>query len=250
MKKSFLLAAVAITALAGCTDEQFEGQNVASQGGGSLVIKMGTGSPEAITRADKTGKDAAGLLNNNFIVEGFKSEGSTTTLTNPVEVFRYYNVNYYENTENSTESNYLGIHAGAGKNFKLSERSHLDTYGKFFYTLQGQDSPHLSSGETYQFDAVRSCRLRLGTKLTQDIAENQQLYAGVAWDYEFDSEARASYRGLSTPSPSLKGGSFLWEIGWKQKDSAENHLAADLGITCWRGKQEGIDLHASFLWNY
>ncbi len=153
-------------------------------------------------------------------------------------------------TSYDTESNYLGIHAGAGKIFKLSERSHLDTYGKFFYTLQGQDSPHLSSGETYQFDAVRSCRLRLGTKLTQDIAENQQLYAGVAWDYEFDSEASATYRGLSTPSPSLKGGSFLWEIGWKQKDNAENHLAADLGITCWRGKQEGIDLHASFLWNY
>ena len=125
MKKSFLLAAVAITALAGCTDEQFEGQNVASQGGGSLVIKMGTGSPEAITRADKTGKDAAGLLNNNFIVEGFKSEGSTTTLTNPVEVFRYYNVNYYENTENSTESNSHGweyvsqipVAIGDGKEF-------------------------------------------------------------------------------------------------------------------------------------
>ena len=100
IRKPLIIATVAMMALAGCTDEQFEG----AQPDNSCALKaiqMGTAT-KAVTRADKTGEDAAGILNNNYIVEGFKSDG---VLADALEVFRYYNVNYYPETANSTESN-------------------------------------------------------------------------------------------------------------------------------------------------
>ena len=111
MKKQHLLLAALAAVVVGCTDDQFEGQQQGNVAGGMCAIHFGT-AQEAVTRADKTGKDAAELLNNNFIVEGFKSKGSdatpTATLNSPVEVFRYYNVNYYDGTAYSTESNSHG----------------------------------------------------------------------------------------------------------------------------------------------
>lgn len=58
-------------------------------------------SSQNITRAEKTGKDAADALNNNFVVEGVKWNGSGT----PETVFDNYNVNWKENTANTTTSN-------------------------------------------------------------------------------------------------------------------------------------------------
>ncbi|MCQ2094893.1 MAG: hypothetical protein MJY81_07880 [Bacteroidaceae bacterium] len=91
---------VAMIVLAGCTDEQFDGTQ--SYNSGTLKAIQMSNASKAVTRADKTGEDAAGTLNNNFIVEGFKSNG---TLADAVEVFKYYSVNYYPGTANSTESN-------------------------------------------------------------------------------------------------------------------------------------------------
>ena len=55
---------------------------------------------EAFTRADHIGNDAASLLNNNFVVEGVKGDG-----TNQEVVFDHYNVNYIPNTAGSSTTN-------------------------------------------------------------------------------------------------------------------------------------------------
>ena len=100
MKKFYLLAAVALVALASCTSDEFVGDNGSPNSGnnnGSGAISFNSGS-KAITRA--TGAEAAKLLNKNFIVEGIKTVSSTKT-----EVFDNYNVNYLENTADKTASN-------------------------------------------------------------------------------------------------------------------------------------------------
>lgn len=99
MKKYLYLSAAAL-ALASCSDE-FIGEGAGSGTSESMdnAIVMG-GSTAMMTRADHTGADAATLLNNNFVVEGIKGDGSTQT-----EVFDHYNVNWTENTANTTESN-------------------------------------------------------------------------------------------------------------------------------------------------
>ena len=100
MKKNLFFAALALTALVSCTSDEFVGdQNLreANEGG---VISFGSGTP-AITRADKTGSDAATDLNNNFVVFGYKTMSDNSKQT----VFNNYQANYAANTANTTESN-------------------------------------------------------------------------------------------------------------------------------------------------
>ena len=112
MKKNYLFAAMALVAFAGCSDSEFVGEVNTSPDSGigndnAIVFSSGANS---ITRADKTGKDAADELNNRFVVGGFKGATSVATTT----VFDNYYVDYTANTANTTESNtknweYVGI---------------------------------------------------------------------------------------------------------------------------------------------
>ena len=159
----------------------------------------------------------------------------------------------YNGSDNSydTESNYLALHAGMGKKWQVTEKNAFDLYGKFFYTRQGSDSVQLSNGGgVYDFDTINSYRLRIGTRWTHKIAKAQELYAGLAWDYEFDSEARASYMGLSTPSPTMKGSSGMLELGWRSKATKTNPFSVDLGLTGFTGKQRGLQFNAGFNWEF
>ena len=105
MRKSYFLAAAAVVAMVGCTNEDYFGvtENAKS---GEAAINFGSVG-KTVTRADKVGGDAAELLGENFVVEGFKSNGYTagTGYANQTLVFDHYNVNYYDGTKNSTESN-------------------------------------------------------------------------------------------------------------------------------------------------
>lgn len=158
------------------------------------------------------------------------------------------------NTSYDTASNYYALHAGIGKVFKSNEKSTWDVYGKLFYTHQGADNGVAlkgdAIGEVYDFDAVNSYRLRIGTRWTQDISQQEQIYAGVAWDYEFDGDARASFNGMSTPTPSLKGSSGMLELGWKSKSTKTNPISLDLGVQGWCGKQKGVNFSAGFNWEF
>lgn len=101
MKKLFIFAAGLIT-LASCTNNDFVGETptpTSQTDQGAIVF--GSGLNE-VTRADFTGSAAATKLNNNFVVEGVKSDG---TISAAEIVFDNYNVNYKDNTANTTLSN-------------------------------------------------------------------------------------------------------------------------------------------------
>lgn len=99
--KNKLFLATAILALASCADNTYIGdQDINTQKGNGGAISFTSGTP-ALTRA--TGNDAAGLLNNNFVVFGYKTVNST-----PSKVFDNYQVNYVASTANTTESNSAG----------------------------------------------------------------------------------------------------------------------------------------------
>lgn len=103
MKKMLFFAAIALAALGSCTSDEFVGENNPNETNENYAnaIVFGTGV-KAVTRADKTGSDAATLLNNNFVVEGFKWNGNDDTKE---VVFDHYNVNWSDNTANTTTSN-------------------------------------------------------------------------------------------------------------------------------------------------
>ena len=148
-----------------------------------------------------------------------------------------------------TSNAYYGIQIGAGKDFRLSEAAAVNVYVRYAYTHTAGASAHLSTGETYEFDAVNSHRVRLGTRWTHGDTAHTQLYAGLAWEYEFDGAAHASYQGDRTPSPSLKGGSALLELGYRFAPKS-SRVSYDLHLNGWQGKREGITGGVSVKWMF
>lgn len=112
MKKYLFFATVALAALASCSESDFVGDESVREANENGAIVFGTGL-KAVTRADHVGADAAGLLNNKFIVGGFK-----VTESGGDKVFDNYIVNWVANTAATTTTNtsdweYVGVTAAA-----------------------------------------------------------------------------------------------------------------------------------------
>lgn len=104
MKKYLIFAASAL-ALASCSSDDFLGENPGNVQNATTAINFGGGTGK-ITRANSEGEAAATLLENNFVVVGFK--GNATEAANTNLVFDHYNVNYVTGTANTTASNTKG----------------------------------------------------------------------------------------------------------------------------------------------
>lgn len=116
-----------------------------------------------------------------------------------------------------SSSAYYGAHLGIGKVNKLNDTTKADVYTKFMYTHQNDDSVALrgeGAGEVYDFDAVDSTRVRVGARVSKAYNNRGTGYAGLAYEYEFDGESKATVLGFSTPSPSIKDSSGLLELGY------------------------------------
>lgn len=151
-----------------------------------------------------------------------------------------------------SSATYWALHLGVGKVQKLSETDSLDYYGKVFFSYQGGDSITTSRGTNFDFDATKSFRTRLGFRYNHDMNKAGIIYAGLAWQHEFDGTADAHVTLLgdsySTPSPSIKGDTGILELGWKMK--GEGNFETDLGVIGSVGKQRGIGLNARFSWAF
>lgn len=100
MKKKLLFAAIALTAMASCTEDSFVGeqsQQEANESSGAIVFNS---SFKTLTRADHVGADAADMLGGKFYVGGYKNNGSSYT-----PVFDNYKVEWGANTAGTTTDN-------------------------------------------------------------------------------------------------------------------------------------------------
>lgn len=106
MNKYFIAAASAL-ALASCSSDDFLGEIQGNeQNGATSAINFG-GDTGKITRATTKGNAAAELLENNFVVVGFKGS-KTDEANNETYAFDHYNVNFKDGSAFSTESNRAG----------------------------------------------------------------------------------------------------------------------------------------------
>lgn len=106
MNKFFIAAASAL-ALASCSSDDFLGEIQGNeQNGATSAINFG-GDTGKITRDPSTDKTAADLLENNFVVVGFKGN-KTDAANNENYAFDHYNVNFKDGSAFSTESNRAG----------------------------------------------------------------------------------------------------------------------------------------------
>lgn len=109
-----MLIATAIITLVSCSNEEFVGKDIQNdpiipvQNSEQTAINFGSNF-KAISRADITGAEAAALLNDRFIVSGYKGKQSEFD-TNAGDdqsaiVFDNYQVLWTANTANTTETN-------------------------------------------------------------------------------------------------------------------------------------------------
>lgn len=117
MKKKLFFAAVALVALASCSDNEFIGDNspTTQQENAADEIQFGF-DMQKVTRSDIYGGEAAKLLGNFFYVMGTKGTEAATSPT-PTKVFDNYLVQYSANTAGTTTSNtanweYVGKNPG------------------------------------------------------------------------------------------------------------------------------------------
>ena len=146
-------------------------------------------------------------------------------------------------------SGYYAAHFGIGKMRKIGASDGLNTYLRYFYSKQDGMSAQLNTGEDYDFGAVASHRLRFGFTYSHRENAGKELYAGLAYEYEFDGTATASYQGFNAPSPSLTGGSVMVELGYRFAPKG-SRVSYDLHMTGWQGKRRGVTGGAQVNWAF
>lgn len=105
MKKKLFFFSTIILTLAGCTSEDYVGNDEhkwENENGKAISLNL-VAAPQ--TRS-VGGSEAAGLLNNNFVIYGMKSFTSGTPATQVV--FNNYQANYVTGSNNTTTSNSAG----------------------------------------------------------------------------------------------------------------------------------------------
>ena len=146
-----------------------------------------------------------------------------------------------------SDANYYGAHIGVGQIIPLGKGSSLDVYGKFFHTYTEGDSFSIA-GDEFSFDGVASDRLRIGARVNANEADKFSAYYGLAYEYEFNGDAKMRAAGLDAPEQSLKGSSYMAEAGVNYKPSPESPWSLDLNVRGYAGEREGasVSLQASY----
>lgn len=216
------------------------------------MIEYGHGNYDSYLDDGTTGSGTAqnygiGMMarqtnDNGFYYEGSVRYGKVTSDYSSSNVWAGNDVSY----DNSAK--YWGAHVGVGKLQKLGGDNAIDLYGKLFYTNQGSSSVNIN-GDTLDFSSVKSKRSRIGFRYIHGTSKVRSVYAGLAWQYEFDGAAHATANGFSTPSPSVKGSSGMLELGVLIAPKA-SPVSFDLGVSGWTGKQKGYSLNANMCWSF
>jgi len=150
----------------------------------------------------------------------------------------------------NSRSTYYGAHIGIGKVFDLSEATRLDVYSKYLWTHQGSDSVNIL-GDEVRFDSSDSQRWRNGLRVMYAVSPQTDLYAGAAYEYEFDGKSSASIYGYRLDEPSIKGGTGVFELGFSSAvPDISDGLSVSFKLQGYVGKREGagatLQLHYLF----
>lgn len=149
---------------------------------------------------------------------------------------------------------YYAMHAGVGKVVAINDANSIDYYGKLFWSHQNGSTATLSNGYVYDFEATNSVRSKLGFRYNHNMDVKNTIYAGLAWQHEFNGTANAIIHngGISSsaPAPSVKGETGILELGWKINPTDTSRFEMDLGLTGYTGKQKGVGANVNFLWHF
>jgi hypothetical protein len=130
-------------------------------------------------------------------------------------------------------NSYFGAGGTLGWRTDIGDQD-LDVYGRLLWSHQGKGD---SQGYAVEFDEINSTRLVLGSRVNFQISEGWFVYAGAAWDYEFNGRAQPDLN-WEGPFASLEGGSLMGEAGLEL--AGEAGLSARLGFEGTAGRREAL----------
>ncbi len=137
---------------------------------------------------------------------------------------------------------YWGIDLGLGQQIKFNnDNTRLDLYGRFLWThLQDKDYNN-GYGEQMRMESVDSLRTRLGARIDQNLGDGGLgVYAGAAWEQEWDGNADGVVAGRRIFRPANNNGaSAFGELGVSYKPRDKN-LAVEAGVFGLTGKQQAF----------
>lgn len=148
-----------------------------------------------------------------------------------------------------SESTYYGAHIGVGKIISLDADKDLDIYGKFFHTYTEGDT-FTVAGDKFDLDGITSDRLRIGARLTTNKENKFSTYYGLAYEYEFNGDADMRVENMSTPQQSLKGSSYMAEIGVNYQPSSDSPWSFDLSMRGYAGQREGFSGNVQAVYSF
>ncbi len=138
-----------------------------------------------------------------------------------------------------SSSAYYGAHAGLGYVFPLTEKISMDIFTKYLWAHQNSDSVTVVN-DPVTFKSSDSHRWRNGARINFLVTEHFSPYVGAAYEYEFDGKEKATAYGYDINTPSLKGGSGLFELGMRVNPGANNNLSLYLAVQGYAGVREGV----------
>lgn len=148
-----------------------------------------------------------------------------------------------------SESTYYGAHIGVGKIISLDADKDLDIYGKFFHTYTEGDT-FTVAGDKFDLDGITSDRLRIGARLTTNKENKFSTYYGLAYEYEFNGDADMRVENMSTPQQSLKGSSYMAEVGVNYQPSSDSPWSFDLSMRGYAGQREGFSGNVQAVYSF
>ncbi|MCQ2362177.1 MAG: autotransporter domain-containing protein [Acidaminococcaceae bacterium] len=176
------------------------------------------------------------MLNNTYY-EGNIRYGKVETDWSESEVGGY-----------NTDSKYYGISVGMGHIFPAG-KNEIDVYGRYTYGHVGSSDARVGTKD-YHFDSAKSHRVRIGGKYNfKQKNSNAKPFVGLAWEYEFKGESKASIAGVGeAPAPSMKGNTGIMEVGcdW----NLGKKWTAGISANAYVGKRQGWDGMARIVYNF
>lgn len=160
-----------------------------------------------------------------------------------LHVGRISNENSVLGLDNS--ATYYGLHLGAGKIIRTSDKDSWDLYTKFYWNRTGGMDYRNSAVTDIHLDAVTSKLLRIGGRYSRQVEKNWSFYTGAALSYEFGGAADGTAAIVNGDSAAIrtatiKGAGAVLELGFRKEAAKGNPWEIDLGIKGYLGRQTGF----------
>jgi hypothetical protein len=139
-----------------------------------------------------------------------------------------------------TSSLYLNASGTLGWKAPLNDLLDLDVYGRLLWNRQESGEKRNIGGNLIKIADVNSTRTIFGARADFKLGEGRLVYAGAAWEHEFNGRAEllANSRPMPGPFADLEGDSLLGEVGLTL--AGENGFSASFGLEGALGQREAL----------